>query len=535
VHQLSGVETSFLTMENATTYGHVGNLSLFDPGPTGARLSVESVRERVAAVLEAVPPLRQRLATVPFGLDRPYWIEDPDFDIEQHIHHIAVPPPGSREQLADLVARLHARHLDRGRPLWELYVIDGLEGGLQAQYTKIHHCAVDGVTGRELMSLLLDPSRRARGEATAPVPWSPDRSPTKTEMLARGLLSLAEPRRALKFQRRLWRTMVETSRGQLPGVLETARESLERNPLARGLMNASPGQRPTEYLSEPALSAPRVSFNQRITAHRRFAFTSLPLDDIKAVKTAFGTTVNDVVMAICAGALRTWLIGRHELPTEPLLAMVPLSVRTAADANERGSRISPMIAVLPTNEADPAQRLLRASEAMAIAKERHQATPASLLTDLAHFTPPAVAAAASRVVAAARIADLATPPFNVTISNIPGGERPLFAAGAQLLAPYVVGVINDGVGLSITAASYHGKANFGLLACRELVTDLWSLADGLEDALDELRTAAEALPPSTDGSATAGDRAAARSRANGRGARRPAARRPAAPTSRPES
>jgi WS/DGAT/MGAT family acyltransferase len=240
-------------------------------------------------------------------------------------------------------------------------------------------------------------------------------------------------------------------------------------------------------------------------------------------------------MAMCAGALRAWLVGRHELPTEPLLAMVPLSVRTAADAAERGTRISPMIAVLPTNEPDPALRLRRASEAMAVAKERHAATPAALLTDLAHFTPPSVAAAASRVVAATRITDLATPPFNVTISNIPGGERPLYAAGAQLLAPYVVGVINDGVGLSISVASYHGKANFGLLACRELVPDLWPLADGLGVALDELRTAAAALPEAaTPAPRRKAGAAAASTSSNGRrGAR--ADRRPTAPARRTET
>jgi diacylglycerol O-acyltransferase len=212
-----------------------------------------------------------------------------------------------------------------------------------------------------------------------------------------------------------------------------------------------------------------------------------------------------------------------------------LSVRTAADAAERGTRISPMIAVLPTNEAEPGLRLQRASEAMAVAKERHAATPASLLTDLAHFTPPSVAAAASRVVAATRITDLATPPFNVTISNIPGGERPLYAAGAQLLAPYVVGVINDGVGLSISVASYHGKANFGLLACRELVPDLWPLADGLGVALDELRTAAAALPEAATPAPRrkAGAAATTRSSNGRRGAR--AERRPTAPARRTET
>ena len=249
-----------------------------------------------------------------------------------------------------------------------------------------------------------------------------------------------------------------------------------------------------EVLSRPNLSAPRTSFNRPITAHRRVAFGSVPFGDIKVVKSRFGMTVNDVVMAVCAGGLRQWLTDHHELPTSPLLAMTPVSIRAddrgGAGDQVAGNQVSGMIAALPTNEADPRRRLQLAHEAMKIAKEQHKAMPANLLADLANFSPPGLAALAARTLSRFRVADLTNPPYNVTISNVPGPQQPLYLAGHKQTAMYPVSIVTDGLGLNITVVSYDGQLHFGLIACRELVPDLWALMDHLVTSVAELRALA---------------------------------------------
>jgi WS/DGAT/MGAT family acyltransferase len=240
-------------------------------------------------------------------------------------------------------------------------------------------------------------------------------------------------------------------------------------------------------LSRPGLPAPRTSFNRPITAHRRWAYASLPFDDVKAIKSHFGITINDVVMAICAGALRQWLQERQELPTTPLLAMTPVSVRNETNANTLGNQVSGMIAVLPTHEPDPRRRLELAHEAMRAAKEQHAALPANVLADFSQFTPPGLVALAARLSSRLRIADFANPPFNVTISNVPGPQHPLYFGGVRQLALHPVSIVTDGLGLNITVVSYDGGLHFGIVACRELVPDLWGLMDHHADALAELR------------------------------------------------
>ena len=265
-------------------------------------------------------------------------------------------------------------------------------------------------------------------------------------------------------------------------------EALRRTP---GIGGFVPEPREDEhFLSRPAAIAPRLSFNRSITAHRRYAFGSLPLDDVKEIKEQYGFTVNDVVMAICAGALRTWLNERHELPTDPTLAMVPVSVRTGDIPGSYGNEISAMVAALPTNEADPLVRLRLAHESMRIAKEEHAALPADLLQDFGRFAPPAVAARVARVVARTRLADVANPQFNLVISNIPGPQYPLYCSGTRQVATYPIPVINNGVGLNITLMSYNGELHFGMVACREAVGELWGLMDAIDQALGELLKAA---------------------------------------------
>jgi WS/DGAT/MGAT family acyltransferase len=482
VQQLTGLDTSFLNMENATTYGHISGLAIFDPSTSpGAPATYEDVKRLIADRIHLLPPYRRRLVQVPFGLDHPYWIEDPDFDLDFHVRNIGLPPPGDDRQLAEQVSRIVARPLDRNRPLWELYVIEGLPGGLVAQLTKIHHCTIDGVSGAEILATLLDLEPEPRVVDPPRRAWRPEPEPTQIEMLARGLWAVAgTPRKAWRLGREGLRYLPELTRslgfGELPGA---------------SVMNQLIGRSPEPMLSEAPTKAPRTSFNDRISPHRRFAFGSLPLGDVKEIKSQLGVTVNDVVMAICAGALRRYLEERDGLPADPLIAMVPVSIRTESQKGTFGNQVSAMSASLHTDVADAVQRLRRIHDSMSIAKEQHQALPATLLQDFAQFAPPAVAARAARVVARATAAQWMDVAFNVVISNVPGPQFPLYGVGSKLVANYPVSAINDGVGLNITVQSYNGSLDFGLIVCRELMPDVWDLMDYLRDALAELKAAAK--------------------------------------------
>lgn len=465
MQQLSGLDNSFLAMETPATYGHVTSLAIFEPGEQP--LEFVRVRELLVDRLHLVAPFRRRLVGVPLGLDHPYWIEDPDFDLDYHLRHIAVPPPGDERQLADLAAELAAKHLDRRRPLWEMYVIEGLAGGAVAEVTKIHHACIDGVSGAEILGVLLDIAPEPPPAAAPDTPWRPEHEASQWSMLGRGLGGLlSRPRVGFRLARRT-----------VPNLGAVARNFSFGLPSMR---------RPRELLSSPGTKAPRTPFNGMITPHRRFAYGSLPLPDVKSVKHNLGGTVNDVVMAMCAGALRQWLIDHDALPTPPLLAMVPVSVRTDEQRGTFGNRVSAMIVELPTDEPDPVERFHRMHDAMLIAKEEHHAIPADMLQDFAQFTPPSVLGMASRVAARMKIADRVNPPFNVVISNVPGPQLPLYSTGAMLRGIYPLSAISDGVGLNMTLMSYNGNLDFGLLACREMIPDIWRLIAALGDELATL-------------------------------------------------
>lgn len=482
MQQLTGLDTSFLNMETSTTYGHICGLAIFDPSSAAAPVSLDALKQVIDERLHLLPPFRRRLVEVPFGLDHPYWIEDPEFDLDFHVRHIGLPPPGDQRQLSEQISRIVARPLDRSRPLWELYMIEGLEGGLFAHLTKIHHCAIDGASGAEILTTLLDITPESRKVDAPRRSWRPETLPTQAEMFARGAWAVAgTPRKGLRLARETMRSLpaLATSFGidDAPGA---------------AMINNLIGRKPDPMLSEASTTAPRTSFNDRITPHRRFAFGSLSLDAVKEIKTVFGVTVNDVILGLCAGALRRFLEERHELPSDPLIAMVPVSIRTEEQKGTFGNQVSAMSASLHTHIADPIQRLEAIHNSMKIAKYQHQALPASLLQDFAQFAPPAVAARAARVIARATVANIVDPPFNVVISNVPGPQFPVYSIGSRMIANFPVSAINDGVGLNITVQSYNGSLDFGLVACRELLPDVWDLIDYLHDGLAELAGAAKA-------------------------------------------
>jgi WS/DGAT/MGAT family acyltransferase len=430
-----------------------------------------------------LPPFRWRLVGVPLGIDHPYWVEDPDFDLDFHIRESAVPPPGDDRRLAETVARIFARPLDRTRPLWELYVIHGLEGGRVALLTKVHHSVVDGVSGNEILAVLLDPSPEGR-EIPPPGPGTAgERVPGELEMLGRGLMGLPrQPLRALRAAPTALPNLTEIpGANAFPGVPRLSRgvTSVRRR---LGIEHPDPA-----ILEVTTARPPRMSFNRRISGHRRFSFGQLSLDTVKAIKNEAGVTVNDVVVALCAGALRDWLKERDELPKEPLVAMVPVSVRTEEEMGTFGNRVSMMIVPIATDEADPKRRLRRTHELLRGAKGRHKAVPANLLTDATSFIPPAVASLAARTTM--EVMGRTRPPVNLVISNVPGPRSPLFLSGAKLEAHYPVSVVVDGVGLNITVMSYLDHLDFGIVADRDQVPDTWALMDRLAHSLHELTEA----------------------------------------------
>jgi WS/DGAT/MGAT family acyltransferase len=481
MRQLTSLDAQFLAMETARTWGHVSGLAVLDPSTApGGRLQVEDLCRVVAQRLHLLPPFRWRLVWVPFGLDHPYWIEDPDFDIDFHIRESAVPPPGDDGQLAETVSRIVARPLDRRRPLWELYLIHGLRDGHVAMLTKIHHAAVDGVSGAEITSTLLDLDPAGRDLPPAPSREPGERKPGQIEMLGRGLLGA--PRQPLRAARTL--PQMVTNLGGLPGIdLVPGVPTLGR--AAGRVRRAVSGSRDGEVIEHTSSPPPRTRFNARVSPHRRYSFGQLSLPRIKAIKDELGITVNDVVVALSASALRSWMLERDELPDEPLVAMVPVSVRTSEQMGTFGNRVSAMFVPIPTDEPDPVQRLLRAHEILKVAKDRHRALPATLLQDATQFIPPAVLARAARVVTQLAAVPQVRPALNLVISNVPGPRVPLYCGGARLVANYPVSVIADGVGLNITCMSYLDHVDFGIVVDREQVDDAWPLMDGLHTALEE--------------------------------------------------
>jgi diacylglycerol O-acyltransferase / wax synthase len=486
MRQLTSLDAQFLALETPRQTGHVSGLAILDPSTTpSGKLELADVERLIAERMPLLPPLHRRLAEVPFGLDFPYWIEDPDFDLDFHLRELALPAPGTADKLAEQVARLVARPLDRARPLWELYLIQGLEDDRVAMLTKIHHALIDGLSGAEIMAILFDLDPEGR-PAPEPQPAGGEREPDQLRMLARGLLGVPKyPVRALRSLPSALPNLDETPFGTVPGARTVSR--------AAGRVRRVIGPRVPRHVRGEH-KAPKTSFNTRISPHRRFSFGRLTLDDVKAVKNEHGVTVNDVVVAICADAVRRWLIAHDELPAEPLVAQIPVSVRTSEHQGTYGNRILLMSAPLHTEIADPIERLNETHESLRAMKERHRALPAELLQDVNHFIPPAVFARAARASFALATSRPGRPAWNLVISNVPGPQVPLYCAGARLEANYPVSVITDGMGLNITVMSYCGKLDFGIVADRDQMPDLDRLIDWLGEALEELRPKAAAPP-----------------------------------------
>jgi diacylglycerol O-acyltransferase len=484
MRRLTGLDATFLYMETAANLMHVASVAVFDPSTVPGGYSFDKVKALVEDRLPLLPPFRWRLVEVPFQLTHPMWIEDPDFDLDYHVRRAALPAPGGDRELSEFAAEVFGRPLDRARPLWEMYVIEGLEGGLLGIITKTHHAAIDGVSGIELTVNLLD-----LDPVPAPTPapeheWKPESIPSDAELVAGAVIDLArQPLAALKAVRRTTEMALNLRR-----------------------RNREPG-----VIPPPApFQAPKTMFNVPITPHRRFAYTQITLDDIKNIKNAAGATVNDVVLTVCSGALRHYLAARGELPKESLVAMVPMSLRAAESQGSLGNQVSAMLVSLASDIEDPMERLHAITQATKAAKDQEESASSAALTEWAEALPPAVAARAARLLSSTAVSDRVGPMFNVTISNVPGPDFPLYSAGAKLVDLYPMGPITNGMALNITVMSYLGTVHFGLVACRETVPDLWDLANGMEESLRELQKAVAGPAPRRKGRASKAAKGAAR-------------------------
>ena len=461
MQRLSGLDASFLYLETAKQPLHVCSVLELDTSTTPGGYTFDRLRDELSLRIKGMPEFREKLADSPFNLDHPVWVEDNDFDVDRHLHRIGLPVPGGRRELGEICGHIASIQLDRSRPLWEMWVIEGVDGtdarkgGRLALMTKVHHAGVDGVSGANLMSVLCST------EPDAP-PLEPVEGPggvNPIQLAADGLFRFAT--RPLHLATVLPRTVAS--------VIETVRRA-----------------RSGQAMTAP-FSAPKTAFNDALSGHRNVAFVQLDLEDVKKVKNRFGVKVNDVVMALCAGVLRQFLIDRDELPEEPLVAMVPVSVRDRSDRAGR-NQVSGMFARLETHVTDPAERLRAIADANSVAKEHTSAIAATLLQDWSQFTAPAVFGIAMRVYSTLRLTGT-RPVHNLVISNVPGPQMPLYFLGAEVKAMYPLGPIFHGCGLNVTVMSLNGKLDVGLISCPELLPDLWDLADDFAVGLDELLAA----------------------------------------------
>lgn len=467
MERMSGLDATFLYFETPNMHMHVIGVIVFDPSTVPGGYSFEAVKAMMRSRLHLVPTFRRKLAPIPFNLHHPVWVEDAHFDLDYHVRRIGCPGPGTERELAELVGDIASRPLDRSRPLWEMFVVEGLQNGHVASISKMHHATIDGVSGANLMVHLFDlePTPAEQPEAEE---WTPERMPTDVERLAYAAVSrLRRPLNVFKL------------------VPQTARSVLNVVQRRRG---GSGGGMATPF------TAPRTNFNNSITPHRRVAFATTSLDEVKEIKRAFGTTVNDVVLAICSAALRRYLSGRGELPERSLIATCPVSVRSEDEAETVGSnKVSALFTKLYTEIEDPVERLMAINAINKGAKEEHNAIGADTLQNWAEFAAPTTFSLAARVYSNLRLAQRHPVIHNLVISNVPGPPFPLYFAGAKLVGLNPLGPIMDGAGLNVTVLSYVDNINWGFIACRELMPDLWDLAEAIPDAQSELLKAAQSV------------------------------------------
>jgi diacylglycerol O-acyltransferase len=453
--RLTAIDASFLHQEGPASHMHIGALVRVEGPPPAYDEFLDSIRMR----LHLVPRYRQRLVFPPAASGRPLWADDTDFNLEYHVRHTALPAPGSDEQLANLLSRVFSQQLDRTKPLWELWLVEGLTDGGFALLSKSHHAMIDGIAGVDLGTVLFDlDAEPAPPPPQALEPWSPDREPNPLDLLTAGIAGMTKA---------------------TASVAAKALHALARP--ERALQQARVAAEGLGEIAWAALNpAPPSPLNVEIGPHRRFAGVACDLDDFKLVKNVLGGTVNDVVLAVVAGALRHWLHSRGVRTAGlELRALVPVSVRVAHERNGTGNRLAVMRGPLPVYIEDPGERLSVVREAMDDLKESKQAVGAEVLTSMQQFAPPTVLAQASRLNFSTRL-------FNLLVTNVPGPQFPLYVLGRRMTSVFPIAFLPKDHALAIAIMSYNGQMNFGLLGDYDAMPELDAFGEAIEASLAEL-------------------------------------------------
>lgn len=475
MQQLSGQDASFVYLETPHTPMHIGSVGIYDPSTApGGFVRFKDILEFVRSRLGGARSFRQRLVRLPLDMDHPYWIEDPDFDIEYHVRHIALPKPDDWRQLCIQVARLHSRPLDLSKPLWEFIIVEGLDNieglppGCFALVAKVHHAAIDGMSGVELSAAVHDlspdkPNRIADDD------WKPDSKPGVADLLIKSYFnSLRKP---LQY--------AETMARAVPG-------------LARLGQSVSKG----DVSLQNQKLAPKTRLNGKVGPHRVFDAVPLPLADIRAIKDALtGATVNDAILAIVGGGLRHYLQAKGELPQDSMTAMAPISVRAEGEKAALGNLVSAMVVPLGSHIADPMERLRFVHGETVNSKALTNAVGARTLTDFSQFMPAGLSGIAARLYTRMGAANAHAPVFNTVATNVPGSRVPLYFAGAKMVGMYGMAPIFDSMGLINTIYSYVDTIAISFTADRDAMPDPSAYADALRQSFRELKAAA--IPPAT--------------------------------------
>ena len=466
MEELSGVDASFLYLETPKMPMHIGGVSIIE-----GSLQFDDFREFVQNRLHTVDKLTQKLVSVPMSLDRPYWVEDPDFDLSLHLHRTALPRPGGWKELRYLASRLFSQQLNRERPLWEFIFVEGLDSipqvpkGSVALISKIHHAGFDGKSGADLMTMLYDISPKPRTVAP-PVPKVIEEIPGPVGLMAKSAYNFI------------------TRPGKLPGLLwDTGKSTLKAGYLTRN-----------QGVSLPTMPfrAPKTRFNDVVDAGRVWNSAILDISRVKTLRKAVeGATLNDVILAICAGALRRYLLEKNELPDKPLVAMVPVSTRTAEEKNAMGNQVSAMYVQLATDLEDPIKRLEKIHQNTVVGKLYQDAIDAKSLMGYAELIPFGLAGAAARFYTRASIAKRHNPFFNVVITNVPGPQIPLYLAGHKLIVNMGTAPIFDGMGLIMPICSYNGTISISPTSATNLMPDLDDFTRFIRESANELEEAAK--------------------------------------------
>lgn len=468
MQQLSGQDASFLYFETPKAPMHIGSFLVYNPETApGSFVRFKDILAHIESRLHLSRVFRQRLVNVPFNLDHPYWVDDDDFDLEFHVRHIALPKPGDWRQLCIQAARLHARPLDLTRPLWEMYVIEGLDNvegtppGSFAVLTKTHHAIIDGASGAEILGYLHDMEADPPNKPVAQ-PWKGERTPAAMELIVRTHFNnITQPAR-----------FFETVARSMPGMMK----------LSAGLSSQK---------IKPVGVVPRTRFNGKITGHRVNDGRSFSISDVKAIKNALpGATINDAVLTLIGGALRRYLDTKDELPKDSMIAMAPVSVRSTEQGGSAGNQVSGMLVALGTHIADPLERLAHVHREALNSKAMTAAIGARTMTDYSQFIPSSLAALAARLYTEMGLSDYTTPMMNCVVTNVPGPQRPLYFAGAEAVKMVGLGPIYDGMALIHVVFSYCGEIAVSFTSCREILPDPGFYAECIQASFDELKAAA---------------------------------------------